>query len=268
MTIYQQYLGQFSLTTLMDNFSLDDGGGADAVTLDTGDYFISGYETETADQLLEHMQVKVRALGAPYTTADFSRSAATGLVTLTFGTGGTVAITWTDAALKTLLGFTGTQSGADEYTATNQAQYCWSPSLSPSQYPGDLPTLWLPDSTSMLSVAPDGKLVGSEGNELFSAAIIYDLLDREEVISDSSTVHESFQEFWNDVIHKVMPVRVYPDKTLNTEDDFVTGRIVPPQADLMGEDAIRIGHLEKYCKRVQPGFQGLWQVGFRMAKEV
>jgi hypothetical protein len=44
--------------------------------------------------------------------------------------------------------------------------------------------------------------------------------------------------------------------------------MIPPDADLMGEDAIRIGPLPKYISRMQPGYNGLWRVAFRLAKEV
>lgn len=269
MSVLQRYLGKFPITGSEQDFSINDGGGADAVQLTAGDYFLHGFTGEGTDQLLEHMQAQIRAVGAPYGSATVTISAA-GIVTIDFATGGTnIAITWTDSALQTLLGFTGTQSGAESYTATNQARYIWHPSLSYADFPGadDYTGIVLPTSTTKISISKDGSTVATEGHELNQGGYAYEMLPKEDVVTDASTVWESFQKFWSDVIHKGRRVRMFHDRTSLGSSDYKQGRILPPGADILGGGAITVGDISQYIEESDPGYKGLWNVKFRYKED-
>jgi len=269
MTTYlQRYMGQFALTTAMRDFTLDWGSGPTAVVLTTGNYYIAGYTGETS-QLCEHMQTKIRAIaGNPYPNATVTYSTTTDLITISLTDQTTTSIAWTDVALQTLLGFTGAQTGANTYTASYKPYYTWHPSQALWDFPGDLNVLWASDSSSRVTVAPDGTTVTREGSLTYDADLFYCLLDKDEVIDRSGNTTRTFEHLWTTVVHTGKPLRVFPVDTANTSADYVTALMIPPDADVKGEGGIAVGAFKEFRSRHVGEYNGLWDVRFRLVKKV
>lgn len=250
--IFQMWLGRFAIGSDRVDFTVNDGGGAQAVALTEGDYFMAGITAET--QFLEHFQAQTRALGGNFATMTAVLSVSTGLITLDFD-GTDTTIVWTDVALQTMLGFSGSQTGASSYVATNTARYVWLPSFGMSDYPGNAQNIWLPRSTSISGVTPNGTTFGVEGNELNSARIEYEALDESEVIKPSTgTIFKDLETYFLDVAHKTQRMRVVVDKTSYTAaTDYVTAMWGAPRGGTLGSLTDSVG-------RNVSNFQGLWDI--------
>jgi len=267
MTTYQQYLGQIVINDTNDDFTVDDGGGSEAVEITSGTYYISGYTGESTDQLCDVLQTKIRALGGVYAAATVTYSSSTGLATIDFATGGTnITVLWDDTALQTLLGFAGTQTGAESYTATYPPLCVWRPSLGLAEYPGDLATWWLPTSSSMVTVGPDGTITTIEGNTTNDGIFEYRNLPEADIKDTSLTVNTTLQSFWENVVHKGRQIRCYPDRTLNTVSDFKTAVWLPTDAE-PGEP-VTAGPFSAHIGRSIGSYNGLWNVSFKLAEMV
>lgn len=271
----QEFIGEIEITGSLDDFTLDDGTGAPmpvSVQLTSGDYFIEGYTGEATAQLIEHLQAQIRASHANFAAAGssectVSRSSSTGLITISFASG-PVTVTWTDAALGTLLGYTGNLSGDAAYAATNTPKGVWRPTRTITSYPGDLTTWWAEESSSLITISKDGSTFAMEGNLLYNGLYEYELLTDSEVVTTSSTVWSTFEKFWQTVVHEGRPVRVLPDRTAYTSaGEYVTGFILPADAS-PGDGPVTIGTVMEYRGRTIDNYNGFWQVAFKMAKQV
>jgi hypothetical protein len=256
----QHYLGTLTIDGDSKDFTIDTdpSTGPFALALTVGDYFIHGYTGEVAEQICEHLQAQIRTVGA-FATATVAFDNSTALVTIDFKA--TCSVVWTDTDLRDLLGFTGNLSGASAYTATNATRGVWSPTLVMSEYPGDLTRLWGQRSTSRIGVSSDGTVYSAEGTILYDGVYGYHLLPEADVITTSATVWESLEQFWEDCIHTGKPIRVYPDKTVNTASDYVTALMSSPDGKVGGfHDGI--------VARWRENYNGFWSVNFMLRKYV
>tara|TARA_Y100000310_G_scaffold342921_1_gene448247 strand:- start:40 stop:807 length:768 start_codon:yes stop_codon:yes gene_type:complete len=254
MSTFQRYLGQFAITNSNKDFTV--GGFAGELT--TGDYYMSGAGDT---QLAEHMQAVIRALdgGGTYPTATVTQSLTTGQITISLDVTATIA--WTDAALGTLLGFEGTQSGAALYTGDFQARYCWFPNLALSSYPGNLSDWWSRTSTTRGHRAPLGQTYTRKGNLLYDGRYEYQHLPPAQVWKEGSAWWKSFESFFEDVIHEGQPFRCFPDRSLNTATDYKTAIWAP-------EEAQPIGSMTEVANRNITNYNGFWRVNMPLWKHV
>ena len=205
---YQEYHGRFAIGSSSNNFSV----GANAVTLTSSYYYIAKYTGESTSQLCETMQAAIRAVsGTVSPNANVTYSMATGRITIALDSAQT--ITWTDAALQTILGFTGAQSGSATYTATYQPRYTWRPSRGLSSYPLTLERLWDPQATSRFTRAKDGAVHSVAGHTIYAAELEYQALPAGDVVVGAVQNYQSFEQFYLDVISAGQPMRVYPDRS-------------------------------------------------------
>jgi hypothetical protein len=191
-------------------------------------------------------------------------NATTGFIKITFGSG-THKITFTDAALKTLLGFGAvdtTTSAAASFTATREPQYVWSPNRGIVDVPVDPARIVQPISSTRVQVSRDGTLTTVRGNLRYAGDVEYRLLDGARVFTPATgSVNGDFESFFEDVIHAGELIRLYPDRTVNTSTDFVTVKVVAPG----GEE---IGAFESFARRHIQSYQGLADVQIPVAKYV
>lgn len=246
MSVYQRYMGAFVQGALATGFTV----GGNPISVTAGTYYLSGITGET--QLLEHLQANIRAWGAPYGSATVTLSS-TGYVTIG-DLGGVTAIVWVDTDLRDLLGFTGDLSGQPNYTAPNQARYVWCPSRPLAEYPGDIDSWWLPRSTSFPYRSPDGSTYTVKGSTINDGVFRYKHLPKENVITSSTTVWESYQRFWTDVFHAGQPARVFIDRTAEA---YKTG-IIGTNSDEP------IGSFGDMISRDVRTYNGLWEVELRL----
>lgn len=219
MTAYRQaFLGRFELASDELDFALNNGAAA-SITLTAAEYYGAGYDPGTANdvQLCEHIEAQIQAEGGNYADNTVRLSLSTGKVTFDFQ-GHTTTITWSDTALRDLLGFTGDCSGASSYTGTYPMRYLWLPTLGPSDYPPvGILNWWEPVSSTIVHQSPGNAACGTEGELVNQALVTYDLLDNSEVQKPISPTYnaeenQTFESFWRRVVHKASPVRIVPDR--------------------------------------------------------
>lgn len=254
MTIYQQYFGKFTINSSNDSFNV----ATQSMTLTSADYFITGYTGESSPQLCEHLQNRIRT-HANQGNANVTFSVSTGRITIDLNM--TCNISWVDTDLGKLFGFNDAALlDATTYTAENQSRYVWRPSRAIVEYPGDLNRWWTPRSTTQVSRSKDGSTFSVVGNKLYDGKYAYQCLPAADVITDASTVWESLEQFWEDVIHAGKPMRVYPDRTLNAPTSYVNA--------LFGAGEDGVGSFRDFEERHISTFQGLWDVSLDLWKHV
>ena len=260
--VKQRLLGEFTLTNDQKDFSLYEGvHGSDNVSLDTGNYFMFGYTGESVDQFISHFVTTVQAIGAPYLNFDMSYDTSTNRIEIDFD-GYNVDITWTDTELQSLLGFTGSQTGSNNYLADNQPRYVWNPSNPASMYPLGLKEFWNPKSTSYVGRSKDGTTYSTQGSIIYDAVLGFNLLTGEEIyIPDTGTVNRDLQSFFVDVIGKGKPIRIQTDSSQLTSDYFKTGLVA-------GDEDEPVGSFSDFIDRSIKTYNGLWNVEFNFIKQV
>ena len=245
---YQQYLGKFAISTNNNQFSV----GGVGLTLTSGDYYLAGYSGESTNQLWEHMQAVIRA-GTAHATATVVYSGSTGVVTITLDS--SEALVFTDAPLAAILGFSSATPGtASSFTSDQNPRYVWRPSMGPNNYHGNLLNWWSPKSTTRSSRSANGTTYSIVGNVLYDTEISYSLLPIDEVRTPATgTVYDDLEQWFLDVPHNGMPIRCYPDRTVNTSSDYFTA--------MFGSDSSQlVDSFEKYCSKYARDYNGLWDV--------
>jgi len=253
----QQYLGKLRIGSASKDFAI----GASACSLTVGDYYLTGYTAEATAQLCEHMQAVIRAIGATQDASTVVYNATTGRVTITLETA--AALTWTDAALGALLGYTSAAYGAGTtFTAEAAPRYVWRPTEGLARYPVHLSTWWGSRSTTVVQRSPNGSIATVEGAFLYDGEFGYDLLTSAEVMTTpGTTVWESLEQFWLDVIGRGKPIRCYPDRTLSAVGNVFEAIALP-----RGDEGL--GSFVDYAARHFESYDGLWNVSLRFGKYI
>jgi hypothetical protein len=250
---YQQFLGQFAITDSSKDLSV----GTDAIELTVGNYYVAGYTSEATAQLCEHLQAKIRAIGAGQDTSTVVYDKTTsGKITITLKT--SASLNFDDAALGVILGFSSTNYAAGTiFIAENYPRYTWRPLRAVSGYPLNLiaATFWPPRSTSIVCRSSDGTTYGVEKNLVYDAVLNYFCLGEAETKTPSTgTVYGDLQQFWIDVVHAIRPMRIFLDRSLNGATDFITA-MFGRESD---EDGL--GAFMSYAKRHIQFYNGYWNV--------
>ena len=222
-SVYQQYLGQFYLDTTMNDFVVARGSSSNAIALTNAVYWIAGYTGESNANitcLCEHITNKITSATGAIVKCNVTYNGSTGFVTMQFNAA--TNITWTDSALQSLLGFSGSQINAQSYTATRKPRYVWRPTNPPRDYTG-LPETGFqnPKTTTRYIRAKDGTVHSVVGNLLYDVKTSYQYLLDGEVHKSNPDNYTSLQSFYEDVIQNGYRVRVYPDRTYNNSASFV-----------------------------------------------
>lgn len=155
-------LRPIEITASSDNFSLTVGGSTTARTISSGVY---ANIMTLANEVLGKMGV----LAAP--TLTFATSGANA-GKITIGNSAVFSVTWTDTALRDILGFIGDLSGASSYTATYKPMYCWISDYTPKDR--EWWSLKHKD-TFAGAVSRSGDLVGlGNGNRIYHRTLGFD----------------------------------------------------------------------------------------------
>lgn len=254
----QAFLGRFTLPSNARKFTVDPTppGGGTALTLDVADRYIKGYAAESAFQFIEHFEEKLQTVD-PMATATIDLDGAdAGKCKLTFSVD--TDVTWTDAALRDLLGFNADLSGTFSYTSDHPVRYLWLPALMMSEHPVDLAEFWQIRSGTTGHLGPDGASHTRAGGAQFLAKIGYDLLELAEVIIPANAgrpANKTLERFFIDVFHAGMPVRILPDRSSYTSTTYKTGLFSAPEADAP------IGELRDWIDpSLGEGNHALWNV--------
>ena len=240
----QQLLGQFTIDNDSKDFTIDDGGGADAVALTVGDYYI--------DTLCDHIETVMQGIsGHGASTCSYSHT--TGKVSFDFSSAGSTTIAWSDANLRDLLGYDGTETNpATTFTGTNEARYTWRPDRDMALHSGNYNRVWLPESMTRAYRSNDGSVYTVVGPSLNSAVIDWQYLDVSRVIIPATgATYIHFEQFFDDVIANGRVIKLYPDTTDSAT--YVTCLV-------MGDGEDGIGPIENFIQRTTSAFDNLWDV--------
>lgn len=251
-----RWFGRFAVGSSNDSFSVD----ATAKTCTAGNYYITGHTAESTVQFCEHLEDLIAAVVASSTVV---YSATTGLITITFGSG-THTITWTDAALKTLLGFDGVNTGAAaaSFAAVMEPQYVWSPNVAIADAPVSVGRLLQPVSSTVVHCSRDGTLSSVRGNTRYAGTLEYQLIDGARVLVPSTgSVNKEFESFFEDVIAAGERIRILPNRsTYAASTDYVECVVGVP-----GES---IGSFSDFARKRFASYEGLFDLSIPVMKYV
>ena len=251
-----QWLGRFTVSSSNDSFTVD----ATAKTCTAGNYYMRGYTGEGTVQFIEHMEDLIAAVVASSTV---TYSTTTGFITITFGSS-THTITWTDADLKTLLGFDGvnTAVAAASFTGLMPPKYVWSPDVAISDAPVDPSRIVQPISSTRVHVSRDGTLVTVEGNTRYAADVEYSLIAGARVfVPSTGSINQELETFFTDVIARGELIRILPAiGTYAATTDYITAKVGSP-----GEE---IGAFDRFARKHVRSYQGLASVRLPVLKYV
>ena len=194
----------------------------------TDEYFIRAHTGEAiatgrlGAQLVEEIQARVR-LFAGFSAFNCTVSDA-GIVNMNRGS--TFTVTWTDTALRDILGFTGNLSGASTYTAPNQHRYGWYPDSPISERDGDERQAGVRTSDTQVMRAPGGQVNTITFAEFVDRTFSLGWIAKERAMAvptDTQTTaarvkNRSYEEFWQQVGKPGRRFRWYPDATLQVGD--------------------------------------------------
>jgi hypothetical protein len=203
--------------TIADAMVADAGAGA-AITLTAAKtYYHSSAGNDTLDLPAKLAALLDAAGAATYTVTIGAGESGTGLYTIS-ATGGSVAdfaLTWTNTALRDLLGYTGTISGALSHVATNNALGLWLPDGPPRSLCGISDPIDESDETVTETTA------GHVYRLTYSRKTVIDGLTYQGVshaktrIAGETTANASLQRFWRDAVQGdqsyLGTLRIYPD---------------------------------------------------------
>jgi len=263
--LYQLYLGRWYQAAKVLYIRPSAGGDWEAVNLAAGKYYLVGTSAESGIEsgtyrLAQYLEDQLNASAyLSDTTVTFSQS--TGLFTIDFGSDGNTDIDWTSApGLQAAMGYTGSQTSASSYVATNQARYQWRPSEPLSEYTcGDLLRWWNRKSRTIVHIANEGSASVTKRAMHYDGTYTYSLLPKADVVTiDGTTVWESLEQFFEDVANEGEPFRCYPDRTLSSAT-YVFEAILPG-----GENGV--GGFDQFFKASIQGWDGLMDVTLSLRK--
>lgn len=222
-TVYCELLGRLPLSSTDISFTV----GSNVCSLSTGYYYMYGYTGETAEQLLPHLQAVIRNSSA-FTGANVSyirpsASAVNAYVNISLGATNS-NISFNHAGLATILGMAQYSSNLAVHTGTRKPRYVWRPSDPVQDCDTSPEELFGPVGTSKVYRSEDGSVSSVDGmTVLRDGTLRFQALPRADVISNiASQDYRSLEQFWEDVIARGRPMRVYPDRSVNTSTDYVT----------------------------------------------
>lgn len=199
-------LGRFLVGAVNDSFEV----AATPATLTAGRYFSTS--PTASESMTAEFTTRLVAIVAG---ASLAFSATSGRFTLV-SAAGAYTVTWTDTALRDLLGFTGatTVVGAGGSTeAANQARYVWRPA---AYAQGSLD--YLSNEGHVESAARVTRTMGgqvrhhSTNTGLKAKTLAFAALAGHKVWEQDDYANQSWERFWSDVITQGERLRWYPDE--------------------------------------------------------
>ena len=229
--------GRFTLDAASDGFTIDQDGAPPArvILLSLGGYFIRGYTGEplptdrtggspgaagALGQLVEEIQARVRAAGAEF-AAFVCTVSDTGFVTMQ-DDGGNFTVTWTDPALRDILGATGATSvsvpATKGVTFPNQHRYGWYPNVAPSDFDGDPDLSGVRSSEARATRAPAGQVTSTSYFEHIDRSFQFAALDDDYVFPTGTPLilNRDLETFWRDALRRGVRFRYYRERNVQT----------------------------------------------------
>lgn len=210
--VYQELMGRFALT----NANLDLVVGTTSVTLTNGLYYVDGYVGESASQLCNHLQTKIRAVPDQASTNVVYGGVGAGLINICLTTNAN--ITFTSTGLATILGFPSTSTNVAVHQGTRKPRYIWRPTDPAMEYAATIENPWLPIPTTRYRRAADCSMHSTPGTTAYETFFAYQALPLADVLKATPQDYRSLQEFFEDVVCAGKRLRLYTDRTQRNAD--------------------------------------------------
>lgn len=212
--------GMFTIPTGGYTFSINEGGGAQAVTIPAGQYFLTS-GVSGGNSLLTEIGNQATAVGGLAGTYTLSVSdtdgSATGKVTISCSGATPTAFTWTSTALRDWIGFSGSESVGATTVGDNHAERLWLPNVRRAMPRTSDASTGLRVSDYTITVAPNGVSKRLAYNKRFVGDLTFNYLDGKKTKLEFETVvNESLETFWIDVIYAGHAVRYYTDRSVDS----------------------------------------------------
>lgn len=269
---YQLYAGKFTLASDETQFNVLSSPASKNCTINTGDYYLFGYDTETTEQLVEHIQNTIRDQ-AGHANAIVTVDPVARRVDMGFTN--TVNVYFDDLSVANILGFesqldAGWINSAQHYRGDKQPRYLWGPTRGLAETPLHINTVWDQRSTTKITRAPSGKVSSVQGNLLYDGFFRYVRLPSADVISTpgESDNWRPLEQFWADVVHKGKTIRMYYSRDASNSpasENYKTGTWC---SDISYEGAMDVGGFAEQVGRNLTQWDSLWDVEFALLKDV
>ena len=196
----------------------DDGAGPTAVTIPAGTYYHSSAGSEAEDFAATFATVANAAMTETWTCTVAAGEAGTGKYTIGCS-GSTCTVTFTDADVGTLMGYTGNLSASTSYTSTGQAKALWLPEYPFQALNGGPSWIGWWETDQIATENSNGNSFGLIGRKKRINSVTWPVASRAKCWAvNEATVNESFETFLVNCIwageswgRSLGPVRFYGD---------------------------------------------------------
>lgn len=219
--------GQITVPTGGYTMSVTDSGGSASVTVAAaGTYYLSS-TTSLLSAIGTALTANATLAGTYTLTLDSATSTSTGKVTLAGSGGGNFSVTWDSTALRDILGFTASLSGAASYTSPSASPYVWLPNVRRANQMAPDGNVGVPQTDATFTMAPTGTSKVLKYATRYMDNLEFKFLSGTKTWTQfESVTNESLQTFWSTVIANGYPIRYHTDRS--ADSTFVTYRSTVP----------------------------------------
>jgi hypothetical protein len=208
--------GEIVITASTVLATMNDGGGADTITIPAGRYFLntigSGGATRTFLNEIAFQMESSMGAGSSSVTVDDTADTALGKVTISRSSG--FSITWSSTSLRNALGFTGNSSTATSHTGSNHAKYLFMPNCGRSGVMGPETSDGAIEADYTLSMGTDGTVYALAYSKRYMDSLEFRTLKGSKTWSALDvTTNEALEQFYGDVISLGLRVRFHKDRS-------------------------------------------------------
>lgn len=187
--------------------------GASTITMPAGRYFLNSVgngSNSFCDELEAQMESAMGA-GSSSVTIDDNSDTSFGVVTIARSSAFT--ITWTSTSIRDLLGFSGNRGSAASHVSNFHVKYLFLPNCGRSGIMAPESSDGAIESDYTLSLGTDGTAYALAYSKRYKDTLEFRMLKGSKTWeATASLTHETFQQFYEDVISLGLRVRFHRDR--------------------------------------------------------
>lgn len=208
--------GEIIISTATVLATMNDGGGADTITIPAGRYFLntvgSGGATRTLLAEIAFQMETAMGAGSSSVTVDDNSDTSVGKVTISRSSA--FSVTWSSTSLRDALGFTGNLGSASSHLSTNHAKYLFLPNCGRSGVLGPDASDGAIEADYTLSIGTDGTAYALSYSKRYRDSLEFRTLKGSKTWTAMDvTTNEAYQQFYEDVISLGLRVRYHADRS-------------------------------------------------------
>lgn len=215
--------GRITIPTGGYQITVNEGGGdITGTVIAAGNYYLS-----SATNLLTTIAAGIEALTGTAGTYTLTLEDDTGKVTIAATGVASIALSWPDTALRSLLGFGAGQtlSGSLSYQSSGSSTAVWLPSTTRSNPPTPDGHVGQTQTDGTITMAPSGQTKALKFASRGATSLLFRYLPGNKVwTAHESVTNESWETFWTAYVAKGYPVRYHTDRA--TDGTYVTWRLM------------------------------------------